>query len=329
MDGCTLYYVAQTGDYCSTVAQQFGISVDTFMSWNPTVSPPTCSRMLAGDAYCVQACEPSRGASLVASSTSGLGQPISTSSMTTLPTSSSTVLQAVTTSSTTASAAVSASSAADALDVYRAYNGDGTAAQGWPTEDDWVSFDHMFTANEPNMRVACQAWGVPDNSDAEIATMREQIQSIGDATGVDPRFILAIIMQESTGCVRVITTAYSHNNPGLMQSFNGTGSCNANAAPLGLPGVAGDGQVQTPCPDSEIRQQILDGTNGTVWGPGLVQDLAEQGNTDSSRWYRAARLYNGGSIVEGDLSLPCCTASYASDVANRMMGWVKAPRVFP
>ena len=73
----------------------------------------------------------------------------------------------------------------------------------------------------PNMKVSCQAWGVPDNSDEEIATMKSSILSISNQTGIDARFILSIIMQESTGCVRVITTAYSHLNPGLMQSYNG------------------------------------------------------------------------------------------------------------
>ena len=115
-----------------------------------------------------------------------------------------------------------------------------------------------------------------------------------------------------------------------MQSFNGTGSCNPNGANLALPGVPSAGEVLTPCPQSEIRQQILDGVNGTQWGPGLVQDLEEQGQPvgDVSRWYRAARLYNGGSLVEGNLAQPCCTPSYVSDVANRLLGWTGSNRVF-
>lgn len=216
-----------------------------------------------------------------------------------------------------------------------------------------------YRSNTPQMRASCAQWGVPANSDQELAEMRDSILNVGAATNIDPRFILAVVLQESTGCVRVITTgkrafilslyspppyqcrpstdgniskplAYSHANPGLMQSFNGTGSCNNNTAGLGLPGVVYNGVVQTPCPSSEIYQMILDGTNGTVWGPGLVQDMAQQGLTDVSRWYRTARLYNGGRLeADGNLIGPCCTPSYASDIANRLTGWTTAPRNFP
>ena len=176
------------------------------------------------------------------------------------------------------------------------------------------------------MQASCATWGVPDDTATEIANMKSAIQSVGSATNVDPRFILAIIMQESTGCVRVITTSYSVLNPGLMQSHNGTGSCNTNNAYLGLPGVDYTGTVQTPCPMSEITQMIQDGTAGTPSGDGLEQCLQEQGHTDVSRFYRAARMYNGGSIAtSGDLGQGCCTLCYASDVANRLTGWVDAP----
>jgi hypothetical protein len=181
------------------------------------------------------------------------------------------------------------------------------------------------------MKLGCEQWGVPDDSDAEIASMRSSILSVGNLTAIDPRFILAIIMQESTGCVRVITTAYSHNNPGLMQSYNGTGTCNANNAPLGIPGVEGSGEVSTPCPPAMIRQQIMDGTNGTVYGPGLRQNYADAGKgaVDTAQiYYRTARIYNGGRFVASDLSQPCCTESYASDIGNRLMGWAHAQREF-
>lgn len=177
------------------------------------------------------------------------------------------------------------------------------------------------------MKASCAQWGVPDDSDTEVAEMKAAISDIASASGVDARFILAIIMQESTGCVRVITTQYSVFNPGLMQSHNGTGTCNTNNAPLGIPGIAGTGVVQTPCPESEIRQMITDGTEGTSSGDGLKQCLQEQGHTDVSRFYRAARQYNGGSIdPSGDLGKGCCTLCYASDIANRLTGWVKGAR---
>lgn len=166
------------------------------------------------------------------------------------------------------------------------------------------------------MRTSCAQWNVPNNSPQEQADLEASIRKIGAQTGVDPRFILAAIMQESTGCVRVITTVYSHENPGLMQSFRGTGSCNNN------------GTVLTPCPRSEIEQQILDGVNGTQYGPGLVQDLAGRPR-NAQGYYIAARIYNGGTYDPSNLAEPCCTPSYASDIANRLTGWTTAPRTFP
>ena len=174
------------------------------------------------------------------------------------------------------------------------------------------------------MRASCAQWSVPNNSPQEMREMKKAIRKTAALTAIDERFILAIILQESTGCVRVITTAYSHANPGLMQSFNGTGSCNGNN-----PAVGTTGAVLTPCPASEIHQQILDGTNGTIFGPGLKQDFAQQGDTGAQGYYRTARLYNGGSLAaDGDLEGPCCTTSYVSDIANRLTGWAYAARDF-
>lgn len=113
--------------------------------------------------------------------------------------------------------------------------------------------------------------------------------------------------------MRVQTTFSVHPNPGLMQSFNGTGTCN------------NDGTVRDPCPDGEIRQMINDGVAGTASGPGLVQDLTEVSVTDVSRYYKAARLYNSGSIpTDGNLSGPGANPCYCSDIANRLTGWVLA-----
>jgi len=90
--------------------------------------------------------------------------------------------------------------------------------------------------------------GVPDDSDDEIQSLQDAINQVAQETFVDHRFILAVVLQESNGCVRVHTTGNGVVNPGLMQSHNGPGSCNNN------------GWVQTPCPDSEILQMIEDGS---------------------------------------------------------------------
>ena len=58
------------------------------------------------------------------------------------------------------------------------------------------------------MKISCANWGVPNDSDAEIEDIKNSITQIASFSGIDARFILAIIMQESTGCVRV--SKYPH-----------------------------------------------------------------------------------------------------------------------
>ncbi|KAI6816431.1 hypothetical protein KC340_g16051 [Hortaea werneckii] len=199
-------------------------------------------------------------------------------------------------------------------DTYTVYTGDGSTGAGWPSESDWTNFDAMWTANLDYISISCEQFGVADNSDSESADLKSAIQDVASSTGVDARFILAVVMQESKGCVRAPTTAYSHANPGLMQSHEGEGSCNG-----------ADGNVQNPCPQDEINQQIEDGTAGTSAGDGLKQLLGQTGASDVSKYYKAARMYNSGSVdPSGDLGKGVATHCYASDIANRLTGWVKA-----
>jgi hypothetical protein len=172
-----------------------------------------------------------------------------------------------------------------------------------------------FTANEVIMADSCTQWNVPNNTPEENSDISSAIQSVASSTGIDPRFILAIVMQESNGCVRAPTTNYGVVNPGLMQSHDGSGSCN-------------NGGVQTPCPPAEIAQMVKDGTSGTSSGDGLQQILTGIGGTDVSMYYQAARIYNSGSIGttagEKNLGAGIATHCYASDVANRLTGWTTA-----
>lgn len=96
-----------------------------------------------------------------------------------------------------------------------------------------------------------------------------------------------------------------------MQSNQGTGSCNMG------------GTVQTPCPEAEILQMIKDGTEGTASGDGLSQCIGESGSSGVDKYYKGARIYNGG--INGwdktNLGAGCCTKCYSSDVANRLTGW--------
>ena len=175
----------------------------------------------------------------------------------------------------------------------------------------------MWTANLPIIGVSCNfpsGSGTPNTAE-ETQEIHDSIQAVAQESQLDHRFILAIIMQESMGCVRVPTTSFSVANPGLMQSHAGIGSCNN-----------GTGQ-QDPCPESEIIQMIEDGAQGTPSGDGLTQSLNDQtGFTGAQAFYRTARVYNSGSVPsDNDLGDPGATRCYATDVANRLVGWVTAP----
>ncbi|KAJ5745436.1 hypothetical protein N7520_010618 [Penicillium odoratum] len=197
-------------------------------------------------------------------------------------------------------------------DLYEAvFGGDGSVSDGWPSISEWIStFEEMYEANEATMSASCAQFGVADNSDDENANIKKAITAVAADSGVDARFILAIVMQESNGCVRVQTTDNGVVNPGLMQSHDGSGSCNK------------DGTVQNPCPYSEIYQMIVDGVEGTSEGDGLKQILADEDGDDATAYYKTARVYNSGSVAsDGNLGQGDATHCYASDVANRLLGW--------
>jgi len=160
-------------------------------------------------------------------------------------------------------------------------------------------------------------WG-EQNSAAEIEVIRAGIEESAAASGLDRRFILAVMMQESNGCVRVKTT-YSPppdniRNPGLMQDHNGEHTCfdaNRGIGPL------------LPCPDDQIKGMIADGVMGTAAGDGLRQTVSQAQTEDDSKYYKGARIYNSGSIdPSGNLGKGVATHCYASDIANRVQGWL-------
>ncbi|PYH71854.1 uncharacterized protein BO88DRAFT_442343 [Aspergillus vadensis CBS 113365] len=199
---------------------------------------------------------------------------------------------------------------------YTKYTGDGSTADGWPAKSDWLSFDAMWEANKDAVIAnSCSnnGWG-EDNSATETANIKSAIEKVAKESKVDHRFILAVVLQESKGCVRVPTTANSVSNPGLMQSYQGTGTCYGKST----------------CSDSEIVQMIRDGAIGTSssGGYGLASYLDLADRTGVAAYYRAARLYNSGvnslkSTTNLDLASGA-TSCYASDIANRLTGWTTA-----
>ncbi|TVY47565.1 hypothetical protein LOCC1_G001726 [Lachnellula occidentalis] len=198
------------------------------------------------------------------------------------------------------------------------FTGDGTPGAGWPTEDKWATYSAILAANQKLLSTSCTQFNKPNNTPDEIKDIETSIQSVASTTHVDPRFILAVVMQESKGCIRVHDTLSPPpaqiRNPGLMQDHNGTHSC---------------ADKSVPCPPTTIKGMLMDGTNGTVGlvggGDGIKQTLAQaikQGGKDAQATYIAARIYNSGSYTFGtDLGGgQAATASYASDIANRLLG---------
>jgi hypothetical protein len=172
--------------------------------------------------------------------------------------------------------------------------------------------------NIPQIQQSCSTYSQPAPTTEEIRDLYNAIQQVAVATKVDHRFILAIIMQESSGCPRAATSTSPSGvkNPGLMQDHNGTNSCNH------------DGKVQTPCPASTIEAMVNDGTAGTDGGDGLAGIINQIGGGSNVQvYYEAARYYNAGFLDKsGDLGAPGATRCYASDIANRLIGWTTSPR---
>ncbi|KAH7054400.1 putative muramidase [Macrophomina phaseolina] len=209
---------------------------------------------------------------------------------------------------------------------YVTFTGDGSEHAGWPTQENWLTFNDMFKANREVISKSCSfksSWGQV-NSPQETQDLYDAILQVSGETNFDERMILAVVMQESSGCMRVEPT-YSQGgvfNPGLMQDHNGTAMCHDI-----------DDHLTFPCPKPTIVQMIREGTSGTPNGKGLIGVLEQARNTlndDTARsFYAAARLYNSGEYSEGwESDLGQATAGghcYSSDIANRLIGWVDGP----
>jgi hypothetical protein len=159
------------------------------------------------------------------------------------------------------------------------------------------------------MGKSCSQWGQENNSKEEIAAIKTAIMEVAKESGIAEHFLLTFMMQESKGCVRAPTTNYGVNNPGLMQSFNGKSSCNP------------DGNGVVPCPPDMIKGMISEGA-GVGLEFGLGQAIKQSGADDVSKYYKAARIYNSGSVApSGNLGDGIATHCYSTDIANRLLGW--------
>ncbi|KAM3502600.1 hypothetical protein MY11210_009015 [Beauveria gryllotalpidicola] len=191
-------------------------------------------------------------------------------------------------------------------DYIKTFLGNGEPSSGWPALAQWTSFDSMWATNLKRVIFQSCPAGQTSNSASESADVKLAIKKVAESSGVDERFILAVALQESGCCVRAPTTNNGVTNPGIMQSHNGNHSCHN----------------QERCPRDVIQGMIADGVTGTPFGDGLAQILGKVGGSGVSRYYKAARMYNSGSIApSGLLEEGGSTHCYASDIANRLIGW--------
>lgn len=51
--GCKQFYKIVKGDYCSKVIEQFGITMDDFVKWNPDAGDASNCVVWLDDYYCV------------------------------------------------------------------------------------------------------------------------------------------------------------------------------------------------------------------------------------------------------------------------------------
>lgn len=174
--------------------------------------------------------------------------------------------------------------------------------ENFPSFNSWMNFYTMFDLNQFHTMVNY-------DSGPEQGAIYNAIVQVSQEAKVDARLILAVIMQESSGNVRVGCTNNGVQNCGLMQAYAGSVSYDPNNMA------------------ASILQMVRDGTQGTSQGPGYVQWISQNSETSyagptQGNPYQAARGYNSGSINFADLSDPKgATDSYVSDLANRLLGW--------
>ena len=83
--------------------------------------------------------------------------------------------------------------------MYKFYTGSGSPTAGWPAQSEWADFESLWSANLPTISISCTQFGEKNNSPQESDEMKAAIQSVGASEGIDPRVILAVVMQESKG----------------------------------------------------------------------------------------------------------------------------------
>ncbi|CAN8097717.1 unnamed protein product [Discula destructiva] len=171
-------------------------------------------------------------------------------------------------------------------------------ASNYPAMSSWVDFDTILSNNKANMIAA-------GDTEDDVKNIGTAVQSVASGQGLDPRVILALIVQESTGYVGIATTTNvdGQGTGGLMQ----TSGCQ------GYPG-------QNGLTVDQITTMV---TCGVTHFAGNFKSQGGQDTTDT--YYPALREFNSGSVVTSDLSVApngAGVTSYVSDISQRLQGTV-------
>ncbi|KAH7119850.1 hypothetical protein B0J11DRAFT_400175, partial [Dendryphion nanum] len=165
----------------------------------------------------------------------------------------------------------------------------------YPKPQEWLDFETMWKINE--LEVIKVESGSRSNN---TQILKVAIKKVAAQSKIDPRLILALIMQESTGDANV--------------------SCTNNNRDCGLMQIHGGGDLKT---GHTVEDMIREGVFGIPTGsqefpngwPGFL-DLA--GNP-----FAAAHAYNAGRLTSVMLNVDdgARSVSYANDIASRLLGW--------
>lgn len=191
---------------------------------------------------------------------------------------------------------------ADPASVYTCV---GPNMYDYPKKSEWISFEDMWTINAPQIKKKNQVGDYNQH-------IKAAIEDISTKSKIDARLILALIMQESWGEVKV--------------------GCTPGVAACGLMQFIGGSGFQASDPAGSIHQMISDAVYGVQGKPGFLHRFRggspDLSWTDSVYWgnpYAAVRQYNGGLITSPELNVPQegneITQTYANDIASRLLGW--------
>ncbi|KAF2159564.1 hypothetical protein M409DRAFT_30039 [Zasmidium cellare ATCC 36951] len=191
----------------------------------------------------------------------------------------------------------------DSASSYRCYNGDPKA---YPPSSQWLSYSTLWDLNRETILSA-------NGGDVYLQHyIQVALEEVSSSYDIDPRFLLAILLQESKGDVQTPCIG-PEPRCGLLHAYKGS---IFNAA----------------SPQASITKMLEEGIKGAAQrGPGLLDLLNGKpkfANVDVGDYFAVARAWNSGAVKEGDLDvLPPGKgrgrgeAGFVNDVANRLMGW--------